>query len=185
MNKLVQSKIKESRKSGGNKAIPLKEALQAVFSRPNEDFMIEKIVSPLRNELDEQDAWETSVQGLVKEAIGALKNPKAFKPVIQVTYQVFLENMLSEMKPRVAEKFENKVITQIRDAHIEITKEAANERRLRVMKETTSPSTIADAILKDYEEWKKNPPSQASPEGEIAPGSESSNVKGKDKDSKK
>lgn len=158
MNKLVRSKIQESKKSGGNKNIPLKEALQAVFSRSNEDFMIEKLVPQLKIELEEHDGWETSIQALVKEAIGALKNPRAFKPVVQVTYQVFLENMISELKPRLSEKFENRIITQIRDANIDITKEAANERRLRVMKESTSPSKLAENVLKEFEERQKNAP---------------------------
>jgi hypothetical protein len=161
MNKMVQGKIKESRKAGGDQAIPLKEALQAIYSRPNDDFMIEKLVSSVKTELDEHDAWESSIRALVKEAIGALKNPKAFKPVIQVTYIVFLENLISELKPRLGEKFENQIIAQIRDAKIEVTKEAANERRLRVMKSTTSPSAIADGVLKDFEESKKNQPPPA------------------------
>ncbi len=156
MNQLIQRKIKESRKAGGDQVIPLKEALQAVFSRSNEDFMIEKLLQPLKNELDEHTAWEKSIQALVKEAIGALKNPKAFKPVVQVTYIVFLENLMSEMKPRLNEKFENRILTQIRDAQIKVSKEATNERRLRVMRETTSPSVIAEKILQEFEEAKKN-----------------------------
>jgi hypothetical protein len=159
MNKLVRAKIQESKKAGGNKNIPLKEALQAVFSRSNEDFMIEKLVPQLKVELEEQGGWESSLQALVKEAIGALKNPRAFQPVVQVTYQVFLENVISELKPRAGEKFENKILTQIRDAHIEVSKEAANERRLRVMKESTSVSKLAEAVLKEHEEnLKKAPP---------------------------
>jgi len=158
MNKLVRAKIQESKKSGGNKVIPLKEALQAIFSRSNEDFMIEKIVPHLKTELEEHDAWESSIQALVKEAIGALKNPKAFKPVVQVTYQIFLENIISELKPRLSEDFENRIVTQIRDAKIELTKEAMNERRLRVMRASPSPSAVADSVLKDFEEAKKTAP---------------------------
>jgi hypothetical protein len=164
MNKLVRSKIQESKKSGGNQNIPLKEGLQAVFSRSNEDFMIEKLVPQLKVELEEHDGWETSIQALVKEAIGALKNPRAFKPVVQVTYQVFLENIISELKPRAGEKFENKILKQIRDANIEVTKEAATERRLRVMKESTSVSKLAEAVLKEQEEReKKTPPTTTLP----------------------
>lgn len=161
MNKMVRAKIAESKKAGGNKVIPLKEALQAIFSRSNEDFMIEKILPPLKTELDEFDAYEKALQALVKEAIGALKNPKAFSPVVQVTYQIFLENIISEMKPRLGEPFEHKLMTQIRDAKITITKEAANERRLRVMKETTSPSVIAEGVLNDYEAQKQNQKQEA------------------------
>lgn len=155
MNKMVRTKINEAKRAGGNQVIPLKETLQAVLSRPNEDNMIEKILPAVRTELDERNAWESSVRALVKEALGALKNPRPFKPVVQVTYVVFLENLMSELKPKVGEDFENKIITQIRDAKVQITKEAANERRLRVMKETVSPSEIASGILKEHEEAKK------------------------------
>lgn len=152
MSKLIQNKIAESRKAGGDQIIPLKEALQAVYSRSNEDFLIEKIMPPLKAELDEHDAWESSLKALTKEAIGALKNPKAFKPVVQVTYHVFLENLISEMKPRVRENFEKGILEQIARAEIKVSKEAENERRLRVMKGTTSPSDIAEGVLKAAEE---------------------------------
>lgn len=152
MSKLIQIKINESRKAGGDQVIPLKEALQAVYSRSNEDFMIEKIISPLRNELDEHDAWNSSLDSLTKEAIGALKNTKAFKPVVQVTYLVFLENLISEVKPRGNEKFERGLLEKIAKAKIKVTKEAETERRLRVMKNTTSPSEVAENVLKKIDE---------------------------------
>ncbi len=158
MSKLTQNKITESRKAGGDKIIPLKEALQAVYSRPNEDLMIEKVITAVRSELEEHDAWEKTVQALVKESMGALKNPKAFSPVVQVTYLIFLENILSEMKPKAGEAFENKIINQIKNAKISITKSAENERRLRVMKGTNSPSEIADNILKELAATKSTEP---------------------------
>ena len=161
MSKLVQSKINESRKEGGDQTIPLKEALQAVYSRSNEDFLIEKIISPLRTELDEHEAWESTLRALTKEAIGALKNPKAFKPVVQVTYVVFLENLISEIKPRGNEKFERSLLEDLVKADISVSKEAVNERRLRVMKSTTSPSEVAEAILKSIIEASKKAADEA------------------------
>jgi len=150
MNKLIKEKIKDSKSSGGDKTIPLKEALQAVFSRPNEDFLIEKILPPLKSQLEEHNAWERTLRALVKEALGALKNPKAFKPEAQVTYCVFLENLIAELRPKVAEDFEKAVLTQIQDAEIELTKEAVSERSLRMMKENISPSQMAKSVLDNY-----------------------------------
>ena len=46
--------------------------------------------------------------------------------------------------------FSQKLVQQIRDAKIEVTKEAESERRMRVMKDTVSPSEIADNMLKQY-----------------------------------
>ena len=149
MSKIVSDSIKESKKSAGGKEVPLKEALQAVYSRPNDDEMIEKIVGPLRTQLDNLDAWEKSISQLTDEAINALRNPKAFKPVVQVTYLVFLENLLAELKPYINKPtFERDMVTRIRNANVEASKEALNERKLRSMKATVSPSEIADQILK-------------------------------------
>lgn len=148
MNKLVSDKIKESKKSGSGKAVPLKEALQAVYSRPNDDDMIEKIVAPLRANLDELQSWEKTVSQLTDEAINVLKNPRAFKPVVQVTYVIFLENLLAEIKPYIkTDGFERKIVERVRDAKIEVSKDAVHERKLRTMKETTSPSQTAEKIL--------------------------------------
>jgi hypothetical protein len=147
MDKIIREKIKEAKKTRGDKVIPLKEALQAVYSRPNEDGMVEKVVGSLKHELDELENYEDVIRELVTEAVGALKNPRAFGPVVQVTYVVFLENILAEFKPKADSKFESEIIKQIRDAKIEVTKEAKKERKLRVMKDLSSPSDIAAGIL--------------------------------------
>ncbi|MEN0058275.1 MAG: hypothetical protein AAGB31_05535 [Bdellovibrio sp.] len=148
MNHLVQEKIRESKKARNGKAVPLKEALQAIYARPNEDDMIDKVVAPLRTQLDQLESWEKTISQLTDEAINALKNPRAFKPVVQVTYVVFLENLLAEIKPLAKnEGFERKIAERVRDAEIEVSKEAINERKLRTMHSTTSPSTIAEKIL--------------------------------------
>ena len=147
MNKIVQDKIKESRKEKADKSIPLKEALQAVFSRPNDDFMIEKIIGPLKSELEENNAWEHTINTLVKEATGALKNPKAFHADAQVTYIVFLENLVAEFRPKANENFERGVLMTIKKANIQVTKEAQAERQLRMMKQSQSPSELAEAVL--------------------------------------
>jgi hypothetical protein len=149
MNEMAQKKIKEFKKDGSLQI--LKEAVQAVYARPNDDAMVEKVITPLRNELDENDQWEVVINDLVHEAIGALKNPKAFKPVVQNTYAVFLENIIQDFKP-FAEKdgHERKVIQTIRDAKIEMSKEAINERKLRDMKNHKSPSEIAGGVMDNF-----------------------------------
>lgn len=146
MNEIAQKKIKEFKKDGSVEI--LKEAVQAVYSRPNDDGMVEKVITPLRNELDESEQWETTMDALVQEAIGALKNPKAFKPVVQNTYAIFLENVVSDFKP-FAERdgHERKVIQRIADANIVLSKEAVNERKLRTMSAHKSPSEIASQIM--------------------------------------
>jgi len=146
MNEMVQKKIKEYKKERAPEI--LKEAVQAVYSRPNDDGMIEKVIPPLRTELDEEDQWESTIDALVQEAIGALKNPKAFKPVVQNTYAVFLENIIADFKP-FADKdgHERRVIQKIRDAKIELSKEAKDERKLRTMSAHKSPSEVAEEVM--------------------------------------
>lgn len=146
MNDMVKSKIKEFKKDGSVEI--LKDAVQAVYSRPNDDGMVEKVITPLRNELDENDQWETTMDALVQEAIGSLKNPKAFKPVVQNTYAIFLQNVVADFKP-FAERdgHERRVIKTIADAKVEFSKEAANERKLRTMSVPKSPSELATMVL--------------------------------------
>lgn len=149
MAKIVNDKIAESKKSSHGKEVPLKEALQAVYARPNDDDMINKIIAPLRTNLDDLGSWEKTISQLTDEAINALKNPKAFQPVVQITYIVFLENLLSELKPYIAaEGFERSMTERIQNAKITVTKEAVNERKLRTMRGTVSPSETAEKILK-------------------------------------
>lgn len=149
MNELVNEKIQESEQMHDEKYIPLKEALQAVFSRPDgTDDMIDKVVGPLRTKLDELDQWENAFTILVDEAVDALKNPKGVKPVVQNTYSIFLENFIAESKPYAKNGgFERKLLEKIRDAKIDLTKEAKNERSLRGMKVGDSPSDLAKRVL--------------------------------------
>ncbi|QLY24798.1 hypothetical protein [Bdellovibrio sp. KM01] len=149
MNELVNEKIQESEQLHDEKYVPLKEALQAVFSRPDgTDDMIDKVVGPLRTKLDELDQWENALTILVDEAVDALKHPKGVKPVIQNTYAVFLENFVAESKPYAKSNgFERKLLEKIRDAKIEMTREAKNERSLRGMKVGDSPSDLAKRVL--------------------------------------
>lgn len=153
MSDLVSSKINESKKAQSGKMVPLKEALQAVYSRPNDDDMIEKVVGPLRSNLDELGDWEKSISQLTDEAINALRNPKAFKPVVLVSYVIFLENLLSEIKPFLKDKgFERALVERVRDAKITVPKEAMNEMKVRTMRTLVSPSEIAERILVRHEE---------------------------------
>lgn len=156
MNDFVNSKIKESKKSSSGKIIPLREGLQAVFSRPNEDGMIAKVYVPLRNELDRHSSLEKSYKDLIDEALYALKNTKNFKADVQVSYAIFLENILSEFKPLAGEVgFERKMIEKIAQASVQLSKDALKERKRRLMKEGESPSVLAELVLKSADQEKK------------------------------
>lgn len=154
MNKIIRRKITESRNSP-EKIIPLREAMQIVYSRPNDDFMIEKIAGSLQSELDDLDARETTMRSLIDDGVQALKEPSGLKAEVQVTYAIMLENFMAELRPDAEKPFERSVFTQIRDANIQTTREAASERSLRIMRKTKSPSEIAETVLKEVEQSEK------------------------------
>lgn len=156
MNALVKNKLKEAKAADSGKVVPIKEGLQAVYSRPNSDDMIDKISPPLRTALDQEDATEKVFSELVQEAINALKNTKNFKKEVQVTYSIFLENVISEFKPSLKPgNFEFKIVKKIADSEIELTKDAQRDRKLRLMQESSSPSAIATKVLENYQEKAK------------------------------
>lgn len=162
MSALVKNKVKESKSAEAGKIVPIKEGLQAVYSRPNSDDMIDKVSPPLRTVLDQEDATEKVFGDLVQEAINALKNTKNFKKEVQVTYCIFLENIISEFKPSLKpDSFEYKIVKKIADSEIELTKEAQKDRKLRLMQESSSPSAIAAKVLQNFEEQSKAVPVSA------------------------
>jgi hypothetical protein len=152
MTKMVQEKLQESKKTAAS-TVPLKEALQAVYSRPDGDRMIDKVVAPLRLELQDINQYERVLTELVEEALNALKQTQNFKPSVQVTYALFLENLLADSRAVAAgqDGFERNILRKIKKAKIQITKQALNERAVRGIPEAKSPSEIASEILEAIE----------------------------------
>jgi hypothetical protein len=152
MTNLVQDKIKESKKASA-KTVPLKEGMQAVYARPDSDRMIDKVISPLRLELEDLGSYQRIINELVDEATNALKNTRNFKPSVQVTYMIFLENLMADVRRAAADgdNLERKLLLKIKKAKIKLTKEALNERRVRSSVESRSPSDIASDILQEIE----------------------------------
>lgn len=153
MSKLINSKIADS-KGAEKPEEPLKDGLLALISRPNSDNLISKLITNLKNELENYDGFEAAVMDLVKEATAGISD-KRNDSKVQATYWIFLENLMSEFRPKVSEPFEKSIYEKIRDAKIKITKEALAERRLTVMSVKESPSDIAEKVLKDLEEAQK------------------------------
>lgn len=156
MNKMVQDKVKESKKADA-KTVPLKEGLQAVYSRPDADRMIDKVITPLRLELQDLGQYDRIINQLTDEALNALTNTRNFRPPVQVTYAIFLENLMADSRhlAEAEDNLERKLLKKIKKAHIKITKEAANERRVRGLAEARSPSEIATDILDQIEKMDK------------------------------
>lgn len=151
MAALVKGKIKDAHKNGESvDSAPLKEALRDVYSRPDEsDNMIEKVVGPLRSEIDEADGWDSVLKELVEESVSVLQAPQGVKADEQVTHVIFLQNVIGTLKPKAKNGgVARELLEKIRDAKLEMTKAIRDERKLRLMKETASPSDVAAQILK-------------------------------------
>lgn len=150
LTKLVQDKVKESKKADA-RIVPLKEGIQAILSRPDQDRMIEKVMGPLRAEMIELGQYERAMTQLTEEALNALTNTRNFKPAVQVTYLFFLENLMADMKPvlKSGDSFEKKLLQKISKANIQITKPATNDLAVRGFSDKKSPSEVAAQILED------------------------------------
>lgn len=146
MNKIIKGKIIESRKAVSNKEFPLVEGLKIIYSRPNQDGLIEKVISSLKSELEEQEYWEKAIDQIVVESINTLNDKKSSRKR-QLTSWIILENIISEMKPKKNDSFEKSILEKIYEAKIEISSAAKNERKINMMNQAKSPSAIAAQIL--------------------------------------
>lgn len=147
MNRLVQLRVRGARSGQADAVGLLREALRIIYARPNEDFMSDKLIGDVRGELTDRDEWENSIKDLAEESAARLQNPEGMSPAIQLTYILILENLLSDFKPNVNEAWVREWMTSVRDAQIELTREARNERAMKMMKEVKSPSDIAAGII--------------------------------------
>lgn len=158
MNELISDKIKDYQNQENRMA--LKEALRIILSRSNEDGMVEKIISPVRNLLEEDGIWEETIEGLIKQSIETIKNADE-KPVAQVTSGIILENIISEFKPLFIKQyetggFETKAINYIADSKVNYSKSAAKERSLHLMRNPHSPSHMAQKLIEAKEDFLLN-----------------------------
>ena len=151
MSELMQQKVKLFKSS--NSLQPLQQGLEICLSRPDEDGLLDKVISIVKNPLDDNDAWESSIEELVNKSIGMLKN-NGVHPTDQVTSAVILENIIAEFKPSFFKQyqspgFETRIIERIASADIEFSKAAQSERKLNLMRSTSSPSAIAQRLIEN------------------------------------
>ena len=158
MSNMVQAHVKKARSVGSNtsdenvndkEAINhLREALKLIFSRPNSDNMIAKLIPDIRRELGGYGAFEDTVSGLAAEQLGIVKNDKS-PGSQQATAIFFLENLLSEIRPEIGIN-ENlrRVAERIKDAKVKVSDDVKRDMKLRGMFKTMDPSKLAADILK-------------------------------------
>ena len=126
----------------------LTEAMKLIFSRPNSDNMIAKLIPELRRELNSLNAFDQVLASLATEALRVSKDKKA-APSRQATALFMLENLLGELRPRAADNLaQRKIIEEIKKADVEISTATMKDMKLRGMFEAKNPSLLAEEILK-------------------------------------
>ncbi len=165
VNNLINQKVKESHKASSGQSVPLKEALQAVVSRPNEDGTLSKVLPTLRSELDRLDMYEKVMNQLIDEAIFALRHPKNFNKQAQITYALFLNNLILEVKNLALDDGPEKMwIEKIAKSEVEVSTDALKEIKSKLMKEVPSPAKTAQSALDENQKIKEEKQKKAEQE---------------------
>ncbi|MBC7457519.1 MAG: hypothetical protein H7235_04530 [Bdellovibrionaceae bacterium] len=155
MNDLIQVKLNEYTKQNNLQA--LREAAMIVLARPDDDGTVEKILSSVRNPLEEEGQWQPTVEALVRQGVETLQNREASQ-TDQVTSGVILENIIAEFKPVYIKQyqtggFETNIINFIADSNLAYSKNASKERGLYLMRNNLNPSQIAKKIAISREKY--------------------------------
>lgn len=149
----VKGKVKEAKsaieKDGVASGVALyQEALLTIFSRPNPDSMIEKLIEPLRSGLLDHNEWDNSLRSLTDKAISELKEPKDVPAIQQVTDLIVLNNFVTEFAPEAKKSpVMTEIYEKIRDAGISASGDARKEIVMKGFTGLLLPSEKAGAVL--------------------------------------
>lgn len=157
VNDLVQLKLNDFAKQNNVQA--LKEAALIIFSRPDDDGVVEKVLSNIRNPLEEENEWQNTVVALVRQSVETIRNDQA-SAADQVTAGVTLENIIAELKPAYIKQyktggFDTDVINHIAESGAHYSKAASNERGLYLMRNNLDPVQLAKKIVSAKESYLK------------------------------
>lgn len=161
MTDLLYEKANDYKRN--NRIQSLREGTMIAFSRPNEEVILDKIISIVRNPLEDADEWEPTIEQMVGQAVDAFKD-ESVTATDQVTASVVLENVISEFKPSFVKQyqsggFETTIIERIAASNLKFSKAAEQERNLNQMKSGLSPSQLAQKLVeiknKKLEEQRK------------------------------
>jgi len=146
---ILREKANDYKKN--NRVQALKEGVLIAFSRPNEDVVLDKVISIVKSNLEDIGEWESCALQIVKQSIAVLKNESG-SPIDQVTATVVLENILSESKPAFVQQyqaagFETTLVEMIANAQIKLSRDVEHEKQLNQMRAGGSPSHIAQRLI--------------------------------------
>jgi hypothetical protein len=154
MNDLMLEKAKEFKRT--NDPQVLKEGLLICLSRPDEDSVVEKVISTVRTPLEDNDLWESTVENLINESLVVIHDGSR-SSADQVSYGIVLENLISEMRPEFIKQykspgFETRMIEKIAGVDTELSAPAKAERKLNLMRGNFSASQVAQRMIDKRDE---------------------------------
>lgn len=149
MAAIMSEKNREYQKTGDLQR--LREGVLVAFSRPDEDRLRDKVISIVKNPLEDQDDWEKTVNALVDQSVKNLSNDKV-KTEYQVTSGLILENVIADLRPAFIREyktggFATDVIEKIAASDAEYLKAARQERKLNLMRNDSPPNQIAKNLM--------------------------------------
>lgn len=133
----------------------LRDALKLIFSRPNSDNMVAKLITDIRRELGGLNAFEDSIAAVANDALITVKD--SGQTVNRRATALFvLDNIMAEIRPQAGDKPDfRRVIQRIADAKIKIADDVKRDLALRSMYRLQNPSETAEKILKTLPKEKK------------------------------
>ncbi|HAG92027.1 MAG TPA: hypothetical protein DCL41_09150 [Bdellovibrionales bacterium] len=130
--------------------VNLKKALRMIFSRPDAENYVAKLVPEVRRELAVYRSYYRVIDELAEEGIQAFDRSLGVSTVTLATYTFMLENIMGEIQAEARIQPELKAtIEKIARADIKVPRDVIQERKLSGMFLTESPSEMAQRILKE------------------------------------
>ncbi len=131
----------------------LKEGVLITFSRPNEDVLLDKVLSIVKNPLDDLVEWQDTLFQITQQSIETIQQ-ESDTASVQVTAAVVLENILSELKPDFMKQyetggFETDIINKIASANLKLGQSLLKEKKLNLMRTNASPSALAQKLIEN------------------------------------
>ena len=151
MSDLLYGKVNDYKTNEQSQS--LKEGVLIAFSRPNEDVILDKVLSIVKNPLDDLVEWQDTLFQITQQSIETIQQDSETASV-QVTAAVVLENILSELKPDFMKQyetggFETDIITKIANANLKLGQNLLKEKKLNLMRTNASPSALAQKLIEN------------------------------------
>lgn len=127
----------------------LQEAIFTVFSRPNQDNMVSKIITPLRRELKRFKAYPKALNNIIDLSIKGLKD-RSKSASSRSTYIIVLQNLMAELQPQMkTDKNIKALYEKIYKSQIKVPQEVS-ANLAQSMVSVLSPSESALTLLQKH-----------------------------------